>query len=54
MNIFTFLFKNKINGTSDILMSTFKERTAKIDTYEKRIECLEKTIEALLEEREDG
>lgn len=51
---FTFLFKSKVNDTSNIIMSTFKERTSKVDTYEKRIERLEKTVEALLEEREDG
>lgn len=51
---FAFLFNNKVKNTSNILTSTFKERTSKVDKYDKRIERLEKTIEALLEEKENG
>lgn len=51
---FAFLFRNSANAKGNFLAGVFKERTAKVDTYEKRIERLEKTMEALLEEREDG
>ncbi len=51
---FAFLFKGSAKSNSEFLAGVFKERTSKVDTYEKRIERLEKTMEALLEEREDG
>ena len=51
---FAFLFRSGAKSNSEFLAGVFKERTAKVDTCDERIERLEKTMEALLEEREDG